>query len=155
MIGYRILSGIMILSALVGCTVIPSTNGTWIIFPENRAEEMQVGTWLSADEGGYWTPTEENILLLEQKLDSFLRQNSESFHRQPPVWEQLDNYKRQYVGLTIKEKRVIFGNFFCTDTGADWEKEWVFVLDGGDCFFQLQFDLERGTFTKLTVNGEA
>jgi hypothetical protein len=86
MIGYKILSGITILSALVGCTLIPSTNGTWIIFPENRAEEMHVGTWLSADEGGYWTPTEENILLLEQKLDSFLSQNSESFHRQPPVW---------------------------------------------------------------------
>jgi hypothetical protein len=118
---------------------------------------MGIGTWLSSDKdfGGYWTPTDEDILSLEGKLESFLRQNAESFRRQPPVWEQLDNYKRQYVGLTIKGKPVIYGNFFCTDTGLDWKEEWIFVLDGGDCFFQLQFDVESGTLTALMVNGEA
>ena len=146
----------VILSLLTGCNASP-TNNLWIIFPKGRAEQMAIGTWLfsEADFGGYWTPTEEDVLSLEEKLDTFLRQNSESFRRQPPVWEQLDNYKRQYVGIMIKGKPVIYGNFFCTDTGTDWKSEWIFVLDGGDCFFQLQFDIESGTFTELTVNGEA
>ena len=104
---------------------------------------------------GYWTPIEEDIQTLEGNLDSFLREHAESFRRQPPVWEQLSDYKRQYAGVIINGKRVIYGNFFCTETGVDWREEWVFVMDGGDCFFQLQFDMESGTFTELLVNGEA
>lgn len=161
MISHRILLGmllsVMLSSLLAGCTSTSSTNNVWTIFPEHRAEEMGIGTWLflETDFEGYWTPTEEDILNLEGKLDSFLRQNAQSFRRQPPVWEQLDNYKRQNVGVTIKGKPVIYGNFLCTETSVDWKKEWVFVLDGGDCFFQLQFDVETGTFMELTVNGEA
>lgn len=48
-----------------------------------------------------------------------------------------------------------YGNFFCTDSGMNWTYEWIFILDGGDCYFQLQFDVESSTFTELTVNGEA
>lgn len=144
------------LSLLAGCNA-SSTNNLWITFPENRAEQIGIGTWLSSevDFGGYWTPAEEDILGLEGNLESFLRENSELFNRQPPVWEQINNYKRQYVGVIINGKQVIYGNFFCTDTGADRKNEWIFVLDGGDCFFQLQFDVESDTFIGLTVNGEA
>ena len=160
MIGHRVILGIMlcgmIFSSLVGCTGA-STTEMWIVFPERDAKQMGIGTWLSSDAafGGFWTPTEGDILSLEGKLDFFLRQNAESFNRQPPAWERLNDYKRQYVGVIIDEKQVIYGNFFCSDTGTDWNKEWVFVLDGGDCFFQLQFDVESRTFTGLTVNGEA
>jgi hypothetical protein len=48
-----------------------------------------------------------------------------------------------------------YGNFFCTDSGMNWTYEWIFIVDGGDCYFQLQFDVESSTFTELTVNGEA
>ena len=149
-------------SFLVGCSqaeliATPTRGDLWIVFPESRAAEMNIGTWLVSepDLGEYWTPTEEEILGLEGQLGTFLRQNSAAFNRQPPVWEQLENYKRQYAGLTIKGRQVIHGNFFCTDTGLDWTQEWVLVFDGGDCFFQLQFDMESGSFIDLMVNGEA
>ena len=147
------LSGILV-TLFVGCN---SSNPVWTIFPEQRAEQMEIGSWVASDTelGGYWTPTEDDIPTLEGKLESFLRQNAESFRRQPSVWEQLFSYKRQYVGVIINEKQIIFGNFFCTEPGVKWREEWVLVMDGGDCFFQLQFDVESGTFTKLTVNGEA
>lgn len=50
---------------------------------------------------------------------------------------------------------VVYGNFFCSDPGMDWKKEWIFVMDGGDCFFQLQFDIASGAFSELMVNGDA
>ena len=138
-------------------TSTPATVNLWVVFPADRAEQMAIGAWLSsdADFGGYWTPARENILNAEEKLEDFLRQNSDQFNREPPVWEQLNNYKRQYAGVIPKDGPVIYGNFFCSDTGIDWKQEWVFVLDGGDCFFQLQFDMESGTFMGLMVNGEA
>ena len=145
--------GILAIS-LVGCTL---SNPLWTLFTEERAEQIGIGSWVASDTefGGYWTPTQEDIQTLEGKLDSFLREHAESFRRQPPAWEQLDDYQRQYVGVIINDKRAIYGNFFCTETGVDWRKEWVLVMDGGDCFFQLQFDVESGTFTELMVNGEA
>jgi hypothetical protein len=155
-IGHKILFGIIVFSSLAGCTTAPSTD-TWAVIPEGRAKEMSIGTWLSADSEveGYWTPTEEDVLLLEQKLPAFLQENSASFRRQPPVWEELSSYKRQYAGVVLNEKKIIYGNFFCTNTGIDWKKDWVFVLDGGDCFFQLQFEIASGNFSGLMVNGDA
>ena len=141
---------------LAGCNASTS-NERWVVFSERRAEQMEMGSWLTSDAelDGYWTPSAENIQSLEGDLDSFLRQNAKSFNQQPPAGEELNIYKRQYVGLIVSGKQVIYGNFFCTETGVDWREEWVLVMDGGDCFFQIQFDVASCTFTSLTVNGEA
>ena len=160
MIGHRILFGILfcvtVVFSLAGCTT-PASTDTWAVIPQRRAEEMGLGTWLSsgAEIEGYWTPTEQDVLLLEENLPSFLQENSTSFRREPPVWEQLDNFKRQYAGLVMNGSKIIYGNFFCSEPSPDWKTEWMFVMDGGDCFFQLQFDVANGTFSGLTVNGDA
>ena len=146
----------VIFSALAGCSA-PASTDTWAVIPERRAEEMGIGTWLlnGGEIEGYWTPTGEDILLLEETLPSFLQENSTSFRREPAVWEQLDTYKRQYAGLVMNGRKIIYGNFFCSDPGTDWKKEWIFVMDGGNCFFQLQFDNASGAFSGLMVNGDA
>ena len=160
MTGHRILLRVVvcgvIVSSLAGCSA-PASTDAWAVIPERRAEEVGPGTWLSSgmEIEGYWTPTEEDILLLEENLPSFLQENSTSFRREPPVWEQLNNYKRQYAGLIIHGSKIIYGNFFCSDPGMDWKKEWIFVRDGGDCFFQLQFDIASGTSSVLMVNRDA
>jgi hypothetical protein len=159
MVAHRILIHLvcaMIVFSLTGCAT-PASTDTWAVIPERRAEEMGLGTWLGsgAEIEGYWTPTEQDILLLEENLPSFLLENSTSFRRKPPVWEQLDTYKRQYAGLIMNGRKIIYGNFFCSDPGTDWKEEWLFVMDGGDCFFQLQFDVASGTFSGLMVNGDA
>jgi hypothetical protein len=46
-------------------------------------------------------------------------------------------------------------NFFCDVFGLDIETEPVVVEDGGDCYFRVTFDPERGRFSDLDVNGEA
>jgi hypothetical protein len=71
------------------------------------------------------------------------------------VWERLDEYQRQYIGLERNGKQIIYGNYFCDNMGKNWRSEIVFVLDGGDCYFQVEYDVESGTFTKLLVNGES
>jgi hypothetical protein len=132
-------------------------NREWVIIPKERAEQMELDSWLSlgADFEGYWTPTADDILNPEERLADYLRQNPEAFYRQPPVWERLDEYQRQYIGLMFKGDRIIYGNFFCDDTGMDWQQEFVIVLDGGDCFFQVKYDVKSGLFIGLQVNGEA
>lgn len=160
MSGHRLPFGItfcvMVVFSLSGCTT-PASTDTWAVITERRAEEMGIGTWLlsGAEIEGYWTPTEEDVLLLEQNLPSFLQENSTSFRREPPVWEQLDTYQRQYAGLVMNGRKIIYGNFFCTEPGPGWKEEWLFVMDGGDCYFQLQFDVASSAFSGLMVNGDA
>ena len=153
---FGILFGVTVVFSQAGCSA-PASTDAWAVIPERRAKEMGLGAWLSsgAEIEDYWTPTEGDVLLLEENLPAFLQENSRSFRREPPVWEQLDSYKRQYAGLVIHGRKIIYGNFFCSDPGTDWKKEWIFVMDGGDCFFQLQFDMADSTFRGLMVNGDA
>ena len=46
-------------------------------------------------------------------------------------------------------------SFFCSVQGDEWRSQVLFVMDGGDCFFQLTYDVERGVYGDLMVNGDA
>lgn len=130
----------------------------WVIFSAERAKELRVGEWLVGNGKSieYWTPTEQNVLDLEKELPVFLQENSDHFYLQDkPVWEKLDEYDRQYIGLILDGKNIVYANYFCNNTGTDWKKDLVFVMDGGACYFQFKYDADSGKFLDLQVNGEA
>ena len=129
-------------------------NKNWVIVTKEKAEGMGI-TSLLRESDDFWAPSVSDVLKLEEKIDEYLSQNSNLFYRQPPVWERLDEYQRQYIGFERGGKQIIYGNYFCDSTGKNWRQEFVFVFDGGDCFFQVEYDVESGTFIKLWVNGES
>ena len=128
----------------------------WVIFPESQAKDQGIATWFlnSGQTAEYWTPSEKDVLALEDGLISYLQNNSDRFY-ETPVWEKLDDYNRQYIGIILEGKRIIYANFFCNSTGRDWRKEFILVLDGGECFFQFKYDVDSGEFFDLQVNGVA
>ncbi|MBP6389537.1 MAG: hypothetical protein KA175_03390 [Flavobacteriales bacterium] len=76
----------------------------------------------------------------------------------------LTRYHRQYCPLTNKEDhRLVYLNAVCSRGGQQepvepktaHQKGWIFVLDGGHCYFQALFDLTTGRVLSFTVNGEA
>ena len=131
-------------------TVIENEN--WVIITKERAEEMRVASWL-VESDSLWTPSDDDILKLEEKIAGYLSQNSNAFYRQPPVWERLDEYQRQYIGLEREDRQIIYGNYFCDSGRVNWREKLVIVEDGGDCFFQVEYDVESEVFIKLQVNG--
>lgn len=103
-----------------------------------------------------WVPTVKEVQTLEKQLDTYLPQQQDAFDGSKiPIEERLPTYKRQYWGVLKNEKRVIFVNFFCNALHYDWTYQEVIVDDGGDCYFQIQYDVETGTFFDLYVNGSA
>lgn len=102
---------------------------------------------------GYWTPAEADVLVFESGLAAFLQESAPE--ASPGLWQKQPTYKRQYAGLIRDGRRLIYASFFCDAHGEEWRRELLFVLDGGDCFFQLTFDVERGTYSDLMVNGES
>lgn len=88
----------------------------WVIFSEKQAEEQQLGTWfLTSDQTSeYWTPSEEDVIAIEDGLIPYLEQSAERFYvRDIPVWERLDEYDRQYIGVIVDNRRIVYANYFC------------------------------------------
>ena len=54
----------------------------------------------------------------------------------------------------MKHNKIIYGNFFCSEED-NWRQEFVMAIDGGDCYFQVEYDVEIEKFIKLVVNGES
>ena len=105
---------------------------------------------------GTWTPTAADIAKLEADLPAFLRSAENPWLRtDPPIWEREPQYMRQYLGIVENGEEIIYANFFCTVDELDWQNEYVFVMDGGDCFFQFKYNPQSSGFFDLSVNGES
>ncbi len=147
-----IVLGIFLSIALGSCNNLTEENQDWVIVTKKQSEETGMASWL-VNRDGFWTPSPDDILKLEETLVAYLSKKSSYFYQQPPVWERLDEYQRQYVGLERDGKQIIYGNFFCDSMSLDWQKTFVVVIDGGDCYFQVEYDVEGGLFIMLAVNG--
>jgi len=109
--------------------------------------------------GPPWTPALADVRALEQRLPNYLRHHLPpgywEFHsKDRPLWERAPGYKRQYVGIRRNGRRAIYANFFC-DAGPSWRTAPVDVDDGGDCYFQIEYDVDKAAFSDLSINGDA
>lgn len=137
-------------------TILEVGGSEAVIFSAANAEEQGLDLWFGFDAGDYWTPTEEEIVALEEGLEAFLREEAGDTY--PRLAAELSSYKRQYFGIMNEGEREILGFFFCDaeyDSFHDWQDELVAVMDGGDCFFELWYNVETGTLHGLSVHGEA
>ncbi len=95
-------------------------------------------------------PTENQIKLIEKNLAALLKS------KHPKIFKKLASYYRQYTGLEIvNDKKIIRGNFLCEIDKDRWLKEWIITFDGGDCYFNFTFELEKSEITDLSINGES
>jgi hypothetical protein len=129
------------------------------IFTKETAREAWA--WLLRPQQEFWTPTLSEVLELETRLPAYLRspearKAAESCCPQPvPLSKRAPAYKRQYVGVLDHGRLVIHGNFFCEAPAHDWHRTPVVVDDGGDCYFQVEYDVRKRRFESIAVNGGA
>jgi hypothetical protein len=108
----------------------------------------------SSDRGqsqSWFMPTREEVTSLEEALVPYLTTASNSGRT---VSEPLSTYNRRYVGFTREGRRQIQLQAFCVRWEGDWTSS-VRVADGGNCFFNVDWDVESGEFSRFYVNGES
>ena len=105
------------------------------------------------DAEGLWTPTQNDVMQLESGLATYLRQNTEPEHKR--IWQELTDYKRQYIGIVQDGQPSIYVNFFCRGEGNISETSIMMPLGGGDCYFQVIYNVEEDLFSYLNVHGES
>jgi hypothetical protein len=103
--------------------------------------------------GGLWVPSKEALTQIKAGLEAYVK--SESIAQGAPI-TRVDKYYFQYRGEIENGNKVIFINAMC-NSSPNWSMtdELIFVLDGGRCYFNLEYDPKKNFFYKLMINGEA
>jgi hypothetical protein len=111
---------------------------------------------------GTWTPTSQDIHDLETRLPAALAVEAQ---KRGPRHEQRTTFRRQYAGLVMGSRRIIYVNAFPPDAGDpakdgtpaarnfDWHREPVVVCDGGPAFFGGEYDPDKKAFAHFEFNG--
>jgi len=118
----------------------------------------------SPETEGSWTPTPRDVANLEANLPALREMESDVCcgGRTARV-EDPDAFYRQYVGVVVGGRRLIYVNAFARNTfehwpeadRPDWRREPQTVCDGGESFWGVLYDPERRTFSHLAFNGSA
>ncbi|HUX02866.1 MAG: hypothetical protein WBD63_07540 [Phycisphaerae bacterium] len=134
-----------------GCSATSITVGgvEGVIFSASHANNF-VGVETGQKELTYWTPSRSDVAGAFPRIQAFLK------HEAPSIAGRLSQYRCQYFGIIVEGRKRIYCNFFHRDGGiANWKSESLFVCDGGDWYFQLEYDLESEKCLNLRINGEA
>lgn len=109
-----------------------------------------------------WIPQKEQIAAAQREVRAFL----ESRLRSPDVSDytkkeiqkilsRWPNYRFQVFGKIENGRRLIHLNFAIIEEKYWMRNELLQVADGGASFWQVDFDQEARTFTRLEINGYA
>ena len=145
---------------LTACTSQPAPNAegkNWVAFSADKAQADQMLDWLFPGDAEYWSPTKADVCGLESGLPAYLQENKSAFYMtDDPIWEKLDQYNSQFVGIVLDGRKVIYASYLCqSGANTEWKEQFIFVADGGACYFKFKFDTSTGEFFDLLVNGEA
>jgi hypothetical protein len=129
---------------------------TGVIFSKQQIERSPSMKEILGSIQPLWTPSPEEVALLEGKLKAYLESLAD--RRARSIAARLGSYKRQYFGYTYGGKKWIHVNGFCESywkRDDSWRDRFVYVLDGGSCYFRVHYDPSSSQFDKLSINGEA
>ena len=96
----------------------------------------------------YFTPTVADIDAMTARLRAQLASPGPQ-----PITRPFDAFHFHHIGVVRGGRRLIFTNAFCNTYGDRWLREPISVDDGGDCYFDLKYDIETGSLLELHVNG--
>jgi hypothetical protein len=133
---------------LQGSRIVRGEDYQGALFAKGQVNKLYVG------ETDFWTPTADDVKTLEAGLEAFLRERADPRLDQK-VLLTLREYNRQYVGIMENEHRKVYVLFYCNFPLEQLRDGVIIVNDGGDCFFQLKYDVDAQKFDELTVNGLA
>ncbi|MEO0535226.1 MAG: hypothetical protein AAF215_15310 [Cyanobacteria bacterium P01_A01_bin.123] len=142
-------------------TLIQEPDYLGVIFSAAEAERQRLDIPMTADTVEFWSPSAADIAHLEaQILPALLTDERLSdgvgFNPVRPLEEALPDYGRQYFGyFTTDGEAIIYTSFFCNASVEDLMDGGGPPLDGGDCYFQIHYNIDTDEYFDLYVHGEA
>lgn len=99
---------------------------------------------------------DEYNVLLKAKLEKSKKKDPSSTLTYEEEKLNLRNYYRQYFVSTDKSgDKTVFIFCFCYYTGDLWRTERIQVFDGGSCYFTVEINITKSSYSKLQTHGLA
>ncbi len=143
----RIIAITLIVLTVVGCgtkqepitgVILPTSSGHYL--PDSNDGRPARG----------WKPSKAVIKRAQPVILEYIKDSDQE------IFENLDHYRCQYFGIIVDGKKRIYCNFFWfTEDRRNWRTKPVVVLDGGNWYFQLEYDVETAKCLNFAVNGES
>lgn len=110
-------------------------------------------SWVTPKDCGFWRPSKEEVLKGEAAIARYLMScDSENMVK---IAKKLSDYHRQCIGIVVNRQRRIFYSFICNGYKEGRTEKPFVVKDGGDCFFDIEYDLRSDKCDSLRLHGEA
>jgi hypothetical protein len=123
------------------------------ILPVNAGQSLlrQCSRGTPTNVSQFWNPSPEQIQKLESLLPQYVRHGTD---RNPNIPDNVE-YHRQYVGIVVNGKRLIYGNFYPASVSDLFDEKSmpVVVCDGSASFWGIVFEPDSSAFLDLQVNG--
>ena len=95
-----------------------------------------------------WTPTTEQIKKAQPVILNFIKKSNKE------IYNNINKYRCQYFGIIVNGKKRIYCNVFrLTKFHKNWKTKPVIVDDGGNHYFQLEYDVVTGKCLNFSING--
>jgi hypothetical protein len=118
------------------------------------------------DATDFWYPSEDDARDVESGLADALKERLASARREPPspgrdrdiaslehISAHLQEYLRQYAGIIVNGSRRVLVNAFPRDVYC-WRDDYVLVEDGGNWFWNIQYDVQLHQFLHWELAGK-
>jgi hypothetical protein len=151
----RLIITIALLHLLVNCQ---AQNGSRdYIYQFGHVPEIVVSYLYYA--GYLYIPSKKDIKEVRQRFIHYIDslQNISSAD-QSVLGRKSNEYCRQYFGYFNENgDRILWINACCqaSDLCSEMGDRWVFVFDGGSCFYQIKYNQTRKFFFDFHVNGNS
>jgi hypothetical protein len=142
-------------------TLIETPEYTGVIFTRKGALEFSF--LFNQASVGFWEPSVKDVSSAERCIKQYLEsmRDDPELDARPEahaafILENLGRYRRQYVGIVVNgERRIWINAFFAEDSYPEWQRRPVYVLDGGNYYWDIAYVLPTDACIDFHVHGEA
>ena len=102
-----------------------------------------------------WNPSNKDLKIIDSITKIGFEQETSDFEEQMKY--EFDEYSFQIVPILKNGKKVAYINALChaeRNHFNNWKTWFYYVYDGGDCFWQMEIDLENKNHFNFSVNGQ-
>jgi hypothetical protein len=120
------------------------------IVPAGRAASFYDRPWKTK----FWTPSPLDIERMRPKLVAFVKSQKDPNWGDQRSLPELSSFARQYVGVVIGGRKLIWTNAFATFVLTDGNRidQPMEVDDGGCGFWRVYFDVASGKLNDFGCN---
>lgn len=149
-------SSLVAVAAAVGCTHAQLEPGHSAVIPAQNAKivarQCSRPSPPAFDEA--WEPSAAQVAILEEDLPELAKQRAKGCCLVGGRISDVASSWRQYVGLVVGGKKLIYINGFSTrGLGERWMTEPEIMCDGGESAWGALYDPATRSFSELAFNG--